>query len=166
MSAIWAAGSKLKNFERLVYRFTGEKDEDSVEFRAYLVFARETWETVFRDASTTHYETPYFKRFIKKNWTTFKSCYPHLSQTPSVPVSPKHVAPHVSKPCECHSVSPEFKSKPSRLRKARSGDMKTPTSSFEFDTPGPLATLWGEMSGNIASRFTGISSKILGGGRK
>lgn len=148
--ALWAAGLKLKNFERLLYRFTGEKDENSVEFQAYLVFARASWDTAFRNSSTSHYEPAELKRYVIKNWRQFKACYPELSRIPHIPRTAKEKIPQS---CHCHCSAETVQPKPTRLRKIRSRKMKNPTSSFEFDSPGRFSRFWQGVSDEFLGRL-------------
>jgi hypothetical protein len=175
LNAVWATGSKIKSFERLLYRFTGNNDDESHEFRAYLVYARETWDSLFRPSSTGYSDTRQLAQFIKRNWIALKAYYPQLCLDPPVPIafspcisrqarSPAPLASHFS---SCHStITPTPSPGPSRLRRTRSEGAKSRSRPPNVNKPNKLGSKLADFTDMCVYQFSTLSKIIRRGGRK
>ena len=162
LNDVWAIGSKAKSFERLLYRFTGNNEEDSPEFRAYLVYARETWDSLFKASSTGYSNTLHLARFIKNNWIVLTTCYPQLCFNPPIPKLSIPGIPATSQQSPCRS---NIKSKVRRLRKANSEGVKPTTSSFKLDSSNTLAHYFSGFTGFVKMPFSAIGERFKKGAR-
>ena len=157
LNDIWAIGSKAKSFERLLYRFTGNNDEDSPEFRAYLVYARDTWDSLFKGSSTGYSDTLHLAQFIKSNWIALETCYPQLCFNPPIPKLsvPETTATSRQSPCRTNT-----KSKVRRLRKTNSEGVKPTTSSFKLYSSNTLSQYFSGFTGFVKMPFSAIGRTI------
>lgn len=174
LNDVWAAGSKAKSFERLLYRFTGNNDDESPEFRAYLVYARETWEGLFKSSSTGYSDTSQLTQFIKRNWITLTGYYPRLCFNPPIPVhlsSPiprrmKSMAPASSRFSGFHSIAPAPGPRRSRLRRTRSEGAKPESPSHKREQPNKIGSYLVGVTDKCLAQFVSFSKRIRGEGRR
>jgi hypothetical protein len=87
MNTIWRAGSRAKDFERLLSRFVGEHATTMLEWRAYLHYAEASWVSDFQHAKTFKdtVKTRALKRIIEQKWVGLRMTYPQLCVTPRIP---------------------------------------------------------------------------------
>ena len=174
LNDIWAAGSKAKSFERLLYRFTGNNDDESPEFRAYLVYARETWDSLFKSSSTGYGDTSRLTQFIKNNWIGLTKCYPHLCFNPPIPRQPAIPTTQItpvptgstaskSRFSSSYSHLPPSASAPTRLYRTRSEGAKRETS-VKLDPSRRFSPL-ADFTHKFIHRFLQFSNRIRGRGR-
>ena len=132
MAAIWAKGGKAKDFERLLYRFTG--DVDSANFRLFLSYSQGSWAALFPEGRSTQNQNVW-RKHVQKTWDALSMLYPRQCSTPLIPIYPNLTYPPTPPVSDTEATS----KKGGRLRKLRSERStklpKPEISSFEFDSP-------------------------------
>ena len=159
MNDFWAVGSKAKSLERLLYLFRGDKDDDFPEFRAYLVYTRETGDNLWKASSTEYSDALHLTTFIKNNWVALTTCYPELCFNPPIP---KLGTPGTSQQSPSRSNS---KPKVSRLNKAYLEGVELPTSSFKLDSFNILSDYISGINGFVKIPFSAIGGRLRNRGR-
>ena len=132
MAAVWAKGSKAKDFERLLYRFTG--DVDSADFRLFLTYAQDSWAALFPEGRSTQNQNMW-RKHVQKTWDALTMLYPRQCSTPLSPIYPNQTYPPTP-PVSDTEATPKKAGRFRRLRSERSTRLAKPEiSSFEFDSP-------------------------------
>jgi len=153
MAAIWARGYQCKEFEKLLYRFTG--DVNSVEFQTFLRFVHDSWAAFFPNGQKVTRNQDAWRKHVQKRWDTVSVLYPRQCTTPWVPKYPSLTPPDTPPPSDVDSSMP--KKKHSRLQKSRTARPKQlEVSSFEMDDApriglklAAIRTIFGTRSGRL-----------------
>ena len=131
MAAVWAKGSRAKDFERLLYRFIG--DGDSVEFKVFLTYVEDSWTALFREGQSYNQKIKVWRKLVQKRWDAIASLYSSQCAIPPIPRSPTHTNPNTPPLSDMESSTP--KKKYLRFRKPHTQRPKCEISSFEMDDP-------------------------------
>ena len=79
MAAVWARGNKYKDFERLLYRFTG--DVDSAEFQTFLIYVQDSCATLFPEGQKGKQNQNVWRKHVQKRWDAISNLYPLAADT-------------------------------------------------------------------------------------
>jgi len=129
MGAVWARGNKCKDFERLLYRFTG--DVDSAEFQTFLLYVQDSWTVLFPKGPKDKQNQNVWRKHVQKRWDAISNLYPRQCTTPTIAIYP--ALPHPDTPPPSDVESSIRQKKKHHLRKPRTARPKLEVSSFEMD---------------------------------